>query len=110
MNQSAQADSGPDMRFIGGGPAGMPGAGGPNADMAQNGGVNPGGGFGPCGPGGGGGFGGGPGGPGGGAFGGGGFGGRRLWPTIRGSPDAGALNLSGAAGCGLPDSFLLNER
>ncbi|HEX4748729.1 MAG TPA: TonB-dependent receptor [Bryobacteraceae bacterium] len=85
MNQGAQADSGPDMRYIGGGPPGLNGAGGPNADTAQNGGVNagdvnPGGGFGPGGPGGpgGGGFGGGAGGGGfgGRGGGGGGFGGR----------------------------------
>ncbi len=75
MTQGAQADSGPDMRYIGGGAPGMMGAAGPNGDMSQTGGVAPGGGFGPAGPGGGGpGGGGGFGGRGGG--GGGGFGGR----------------------------------
>ncbi len=72
MNQGVQADSGPDMRFLGGGPGG-PGGPGPNGDMGQAGAAGPlGGGFGP-----GGGFGGGPGGGGFGGRGGpGGFGGR----------------------------------
>ncbi|HZS56381.1 MAG TPA: TonB-dependent receptor [Bryobacteraceae bacterium] len=73
MNQGAQADSGPDMRYIGGGAPGMMGAGGPNGEMPQSGGAAPGGGFG---PGGAGGFGGGAGGGGFGGRGGGGFGGR----------------------------------
>jgi hypothetical protein len=67
MTQGAQADSGPDMRYVGGGGPGMMGAAGPNGEGSEPGGTAPGGGFGPGGPGGG--FSGGPGG-------GGGFGGR----------------------------------
>ncbi len=68
MTQGSQADSGPDLRYIGGGPGGQGIMGaGPNGDPTQAGGGLTGGGLG--GGAGGGGFGGGPGG-------GGGFGGR----------------------------------